>query len=184
MPQSPRTRAAVAFLLLCALFGLTVFHGTLEPEPSMGAFAGQEDLGDDYDRYLGERVSVEGWIVETDPAVIEAEYGVDSVLRLRIVGLDGSIRISEGKLLRVYGVVEGDRTIRALNAFAVPRSAMWYTWSISFLAGLWVLGRIVRYWRVDRAAWSLRRRSRPLCVRSWLRSRFLGEGGGGGSGDA
>lgn len=181
MLRSPRARLLVVLLvvllLLAALFGLVVWHGTLEPAPEAGAYPGSEELGEEYDRYLGEEVSVGGRVVETDPVVIKAEYGVDESIRLMVVGLDADVEAEEGAFLRVFGVVEPDRTVQASNAFAVPSGGQWYAWGVSFLAGLWVLVRIVRRFRFDREAWGLVPRERPLTVDS-LRGGERSRGGG------
>lgn len=68
-----------------------------------------------------------------------------------------------GDELWVYGVVESTRdtgtgteaTVRALNAFVVPRSGLQYAYVVSALAGLWVLYRLVRGWRLDTGRWGL-----------------------------
>ncbi len=164
MLRSPRARLVAVFVLLAALFGLVVWHGTLDPAPDAGAYPGPEQLGADYEAYLGETVAVGGEITETDPVVIEAEYGVGESIRLTVVGVDPGVTVEEGGQLRVFGVVEPGGTVRAENAFFVPDSGRWYTWSISFLAGLWVLGRIVLRFRFDREEWGLVRRDRPLSV--------------------
>lgn len=174
MRQSRWIRVAMLVLLLGALFGLMVWRGSLEPDPAVWALPGPEQLGTDYGRYLGDRVAVWGQVVRTDPVVIRAQYGVDRVIRLQLVGLDDSLQVTEGMRLNVYGVVEPDNTIRALNVVRIPAWGVTYTLSISFLAGLWVLGRIVRHWTVDTRDWTLRRRSAPLRIRSWLRTRFSG----------
>ncbi len=164
MLRSPRARLLAVLVLLAALFGLVVWHGTLDPAPDAGAYPGPEDLAADYEAYLGETVAVGGEITETDPAVIEAEYGVDKSIRIAVVGVDPGMTVEKGGQLRVFGVIESDGTIRAENAFFVPNSGRWYTWSISFLAGLWVLGRIALRFRLDREEWGLVRRDRPLGV--------------------
>jgi hypothetical protein len=179
MLRSPRARLLAVLVLLTALFGLLVWHGALAPAPEAGAYPSQEELAADYDRYLGERVTVGGRIVETDPVAIDAEYGVEESIRLTVVGLDPGVRIEEGADLQVFGVVEPDRTVRAEDAYAVPASGLWYTWTVSFLAGLWVLGRIVRHFRFDREEWGLVRRARPLTARALLgRERSRTAGGG------
>jgi len=176
MLRSPRARLLAVLVLLAALFGLVVWQGALEPAPEAGAYPRSEKLTEEYDRYLGEEVSVDGRIVETDPVVIEAEYGIDESIRLTVVGLDADVEVEEGAVLRVFGVVEPDRTVSASNAFTVPTSGLWYSWTVSFLAGLWVLGRVVRHFRFDREAWGLVPRERPLTVRSLLESDRIGGG--------
>jgi len=165
MLQSPRARLLAVVVLLAALFGLVVWHGTLDPAPDAGAYPGSAELAADYDERLGDSVALEGEIVGIDPVVIESEYGVGESIRLTVVGLDPDVEIGEGALLRVFGVVDPGRTIRAENAFVVPATGPLYASGISFLAGLWVLGRIVRRFRFDRSEPGLVRRDRPLAVR-------------------
>lgn len=150
----------VGLALLGLLCGLGVWFGSLEPDPSVGAYPGAEELGTDYDRHVGERATVSGRIVSTEPVVIVDEYGLREELQLRVVGLDEEVMVREGDHLQVFGVVEADRTVRALNAVYVPNSGRLYMFSVSFLAGIWVLGRLVRHWRLDRGAWALRPRER------------------------
>jgi hypothetical protein len=61
----------------------------------------------------------------------------------------------------LFGTLTDSETIRASNSFAVPPSGAVYTYSISFLAGLWVLVRLVRQWRFD-LRHGLVRRTRTL----------------------
>lgn len=160
MRSSPAVRGIVLLALLGGLFGLCGWYGSLEPAPAVGAYPGAAEIGTDANRYVGERVAVGGEVVAVSPPVIDTEYGVGRTVTLRLVGLDDSIQFEEGDSLRVYGVLQTGRTVRVLRAFAVPWYGRWYTWSVSFLAGLWVLARIVRSWRLDRQAWVLRRRQR------------------------
>jgi len=57
--------------------------------------------------------------------------------------------VGVGDRVRVKGEIVATRTVRASEAFAVPRWGLWYASSVSFLAGLWVLWRLVHQWRVD-----------------------------------
>lgn len=157
MLTTVRGRLGLLLTLVALLFGLAVWYGSLAPAPALGAYPSQEHLATDYDRYLGERVTVDGSVQTTDPVTITAEYGAGQTIRLTVTGLSTSV--SEGETLRVYGVVEPDSTIRAINAFTVPRRGLWYTWTVSFVAGLWVLGRIIRYWKLDTGDWTLEPRA-------------------------
>lgn len=168
MLRSPRARLLALVVLLAALFGLVVWHGSLTPAPDAGAYPGSAELAADYDGHLGDSVAVEGEIVGTDPVVIESEHGVDESIRLTVVGLGSDVGIEAGAILRVFGVVSPDRTISAENAFVVPAVGPLYARGISFLAGLWVLFRVVRRFRFDRTELGLVRRERPLPARSLL----------------
>jgi len=159
---SVRVRTVAIVGLLALLFGLTVWYGALAPAPGLGAYPGAEELAHDYDRYLGERVTLGGRVIATDPVTIDAEYGNRRTIRLTVT--EPPPGIEDDDFVHLYGVVQPDRTIRTIDGFAVPRVGHWYTWTISFLAGLWVLGRIVRYWRVDPTDWTLTRRPTPLRI--------------------
>ncbi|WP_458190967.1 hypothetical protein [Haladaptatus sp. NG-WS-4] len=142
------------------LFGLTVWYGTLAPAPELGAYPNEEHLADDYDQYLGKKVSVSGAVVDTDPMTIDVEYGANEHIQLTITDL--AVDANEGDNLRVYGVVAPNHTIQSLNAFAVSPSGYLYMYPASFFAGLWVLGRIIQYWRLDLTDWTLKRRKTPF----------------------
>lgn len=155
-----RSRVAVVVGLVALLFGLAAWFGSLGPAPELGSYPSETHLAADYERYLGERVTVDGRVVDTAPVTIVAEYGAGGHVRLTITDL--SMDVTEGERLRVHGVAERDYTVRAIDAISVPQSGRWYAWTVSFLAGLWVLGRLVRYWRLDTAEWTLRPRESPL----------------------
>lgn len=169
---SVRRRALAIAGLLAVLFALIVWYGTLGPATALGAYPDEDNLATDYDQYQGEPVSVSGRIVATDPVVIVADTATGTPLRLTITDL--SIAVTEGEELRVYGVVEPDHTVHAHNAVAVPASGQWYAYTVSFLAGLWVLARLFRYWRLDGRTWTLTPRRVPLAslVIDWLRARL------------
>lgn len=163
----PDVRLAAVAGLLALLFVLCVWSGTLGPAPAVGAYPGGEELAADYDAYVGERVVVAGEVVETDPTVVRAELAGRPDLHVTVTGLDAPPE--RGDLLRVFGVAKPGNTVEALDAFAVPMTGRWYTWSVSFLSGLWVLGRIVNHWRLDGTDWTLRTRAT-----AWLDARRAG----------
>jgi len=155
-----RGRAITILGLLAVLFGLAVWYGSLGPAPELGAYPNHEHLGQDYGQYLGAEVTVTGRVIATDPVTISADDGDGDTFQLTVTEL--ALTPAEGEKLRVYGVAEPDHTIRAKNAFTVPQSGSWYAWSVSFLAGLWVLARIGRHWRLDLATGTLEPRETPL----------------------
>ncbi|WP_411964474.1 hypothetical protein [Haloferax sp. YSMS24] len=160
MLSAPRLRLVGIVILLGCLFGLMVWFGSLTPAPEVGAYPGEEQLGTNYDAWTGDKASLTGTIVDTDPLTISAEYGTVEHVQLQVSGAD--VQAQEGDRLAVYGVVEPDHTIRTLNAYTVPSANYPYMYTVSFLAGLWVLGRLVRTWRIDWETWSLEPRTDPL----------------------
>ena len=168
MLRSPQARLLAVVVLLAALFGLVVWHGTLTPAPEAGAYPGSADLASDYDAHLGDPVALEGEIVETTPVVIESEYGIGESLRVTVIGLDSGVETETGAKLQVFGVASSGRIISAENAFVVPAIGTLYARGILFLAGLWVLFRVVRRFRFDWRESGLVRREGPLALRSLL----------------
>ncbi|WP_137284583.1 hypothetical protein [Halorussus salinisoli] len=160
MFRTLHSRTLAIFGLLALLFGLAVWYGSLGPAPALGDYPDQEHLATDYNYYLDSQVTVSGRIVTTDPVTIVAEYGADDTIQLTIVDL--AVSPSVGDKLRVYGIVKPDQSIRAINAFTVPQRGLGYTWTVSFLAGLWVLARLIRYWQFDPTDWTLTTRHTPI----------------------
>jgi hypothetical protein len=85
-------------------------------------------------------------VVSTDPLVIGREFGYRE-FRVRVVGIE--LDAEPGDTVEVFGVVEEDATIRATDGFVVPEGSTTYAYVVSGLAGLWVLGRIVRGWTLS-----------------------------------
>lgn len=153
MLTTPRSRVAAVLALLGLLFGLCVWYGTLAPAPELGAYPDQEDLDERYDAYVGDRATLSGQVVDTDPVTVVTNVGADEPFRVTVTDLSTPVR--EGETLWVYGVVEPGRTIRAADAFTVAPGGNRYALWVSFLAGLWVLARIARHWRFDVDGWAL-----------------------------
>ena len=170
MPLPSPSRTAALLVLAVVLAGLPVWYGSLPPAPEAGDYPGNEELAADVDRYVGAAVVVHGRIVEADPVVIAAPYGVDGRLELTVRGPAVPARV--GASLHAFGVVEPDGTIRAERAYATSPAGHWYAWGISFLAGLWVLWRIVRDWRYEPAAAGLAPRASPLRLGAIVRARL------------
>lgn len=159
---SGRRRAIAIVGLVALLGGLAIWYGSLAPAPALGAYPDQDQLATDYEQYRGDHVSLSGHVVDTNPVLIVTTTDTGAAIRLTVTEL--SIRVTEGDELRVYGVVEADHTIRAIRAFTVPPSGQWYAWTVSFLAGIWVLARLIRYWHIDSTDWTLARRETALGV--------------------
>lgn len=155
MLTSPRARAAAIIVLLAGLFGLAVWYGSLAPAPSLGAYPTTSDVGPNPDRYAGERVVLAGTAVGKSPPVVEVSwYDRDgrTVRRARyaVTGLDRPVEPGDG--VWVYGVAGEDRSVRAIDAAVTPPEQVAYAYGVSLLAGVWVLARIVRDWRLDPGA--------------------------------
>ena len=150
-------RVIAVVILLLAILGLSVWYGSLEPAPEYHDYPGSGDVANNYSKYIGEKVSVGGKVTDTDPVRVRL---TGSGLALTVKNLDSSI--SQGNHLRIYGVLGEDSTVKAINSVVQPQTGRWYAWITSFLAGLWVLFRIIRYWKIDTGDLSLERRQNPL----------------------
>lgn len=160
MRRSVVARSLAIVVLLGALLGLMVWYGTLEPAPGQWVFAGSEELGAEYEAYVGERVLLIGTVTDIDPVRIRLSYGNGKTLHVTVVNLDTTT--TPGDRLALYGVAAPDHSIRTINAYTIPSANYVSMYLLSFLAGLWALVRIIRGWRVDPERLALEPRTEPL----------------------
>ena len=161
-------RIAVTSALLCLLL---VYAGAVGPAPGLGVPPGQDELVDDYDAYVGDRVLVDGTVVDANPVTLRVEATGGEVLVLRVSGVDRNVAV--GDHLAVYGVARAGGAIDAVSIGHTPAWRYVFTRVVSAVAALWVLGRGLRHWRFDRSALVFRRRTEPLGlddVPNWGRS--------------
>lgn len=152
MVDERSTRLLALATLGSVLLALLVAAGTLAPAPELHAYPAAEDLDGAYPAHQGERVTVAGTVVHTDPIVIEADYGADRPLVLSILHVEEPVEV--GQELRVFGTARPDRTIAAHETVVVSPWETYYAWAASFVAGVWVLARFLRGWRLDRSTLS------------------------------
>ncbi len=153
-------RLAAMTLLLVVLAGLLVWAGTLSPADDPRDVPGNDEVGQDQDAYVGERVSLSGTVVETDPVVIDVEYGTGETFTATVAGVDESV--SEGDQMTAFGTLESSSTLAAERVIVREPWELWYMYGVSFLGGLWVLLRTVRRWRFDTDRLAFVPRERPL----------------------
>jgi len=142
-------RIVLLGVLVAALFGLAVWYGSTPLSFEGGRFPSTGSLAGNYDDLVGERVVVTGRVVATDPVVLHASSG-QWTITLRIEGLDR--HVEPGDRIQVFGVLEPDNTVRSINS--VVAGARTYAWSVSFVAGVWVLVRGIVHWQYDRESGS------------------------------
>ena len=140
-----RARAAAFCALLLALAGLLVLGGTVTPDPSANRFPGEDEVVPTPDAYVGERATLSGTVVETDPTVIRVTGG-DAAVDLTLRDADASP--DPGDSVTAFGTLRGDRTFDVEGMFVREPWELRYMFAASFLGGLWVLAR---QWRFDRA---------------------------------
>lgn len=141
--QSWSLRAALIVLLVSVHILLFVsFSATYPSSSAPQYYPGAEEVSHDPDRYVGDRVSVYGRVVSTSPPVIDSggrEFG--------LVGGDG-VRRDSG--VGVYGVYREDGGIQVIDSVEYTQGGLTYSYAVSFLAGLWVLARLLRDWTPGR----------------------------------
>lgn len=164
-PVLRRVAGIVGLVSLLVL--LMIRFGSVSPNPALGNYPSSGHLVVDYGQYVGDRVQVTGTVTRTDPIIIEDDYAIwvgDSyrtgTVRIRITGLERPVR--RGQILQVYGIAQPDGAVRPVNSVVVPGINLLYMYIVSALAGCWVLYRLLRGWRLDRAALAVRRRQDPL----------------------
>ncbi len=169
MSASPARRGLLVALLLASLFGLCVWYGTHGVAPDLGAYPTEFVVGPTPGEYVGDRVTLAGTVVGTDPVEIRIDYASDRHRTITVTDLSSPVQ--RGDQLRVFGTLVDRDTVRAANGFTVPRENYLYTYTASFVAGLWVLGRLVGQWRLDPSG--LVRRHTPRTLGD-LRTRLTG----------
>jgi len=142
-----RGRLAAAVLLVGVLVGLFLWAGTITPAADDRSFPDGDEVGPTPEAYVGERVSLSGTVVATDPAVVEVEYGVDGTRTVTVTGVGATV--DRGDSLRAFGTLTDGSTLSADRTVVREPWELRYMYGVSFLAGLWVLGRTLRRWRVD-----------------------------------
>ena len=154
-----RVRLAAMALLTVVLAGLLVWAGTLSPADSPRGGPDEDEVGPDRDAYVGERVTLSGTVVGTDPLVVDVEYGTGESFRATLAGADRSV--SEDDRVSAFGTLESPSTLAVERVVVREPWELWYMYSVSFLGGLWVLVRILRRWRFDAERLAFVPRERP-----------------------
>lgn len=141
---------AVAVLLL-ALVGLLVWAGTLSPDPAVNRYPEEDDVMPDPGSHVGQRASIGGYVVETDPVVIETGYSGPS--RLTLVGAmaaEGNVDSLEvDDRVTAFGTIVDESTVETERLVTQTGGEQIYMLVVSLLGGLWVAGRLLWQWRFD-----------------------------------
>ncbi len=162
MLESRKSRTVMITIMIIALLFLFVWHGSLSPAPERGRYPGADELVDDYEDHIGEKVEVGGEVLEIDPVRIEVESAGDTMI-LEIVDLKEQPGI--GDRLTVFGTAGENKTIYAQNAMTRPLWRYVYMYGISVVGATWVGFRVLGQWRFDREKFALEPRDKPLTIR-------------------
>lgn len=151
MEFSRRERVVVIFVLFTFLSSLLVLGGIdRQPAPELGAYPDCDNIVQQPDEYQNQQVTCGGQVVSTAPVVIRAESETDAGINTTLLEItDIDTTLERGDTIQVFGVLTGPQTVQATTVVVHPRTGFWYARVISFIAGLWVLGRIIRHWKLD-----------------------------------
>lgn len=152
-------RVVAICALLVVLVGLFVSLGTVQPRPANNDFPGQQQLLDDQRQHVGDRVYVVGTVVDTDPLTIRTTP--QSGRQLTFVIEDADSDPAVGDELWVFGVLQAEGEVRAIDTVRQQPSEVALMYVVSFLAGLWVLGRLLNQWTLDTDDWAVVPRETP-----------------------
>ena len=147
MPSSRLIRLVGIIVLFVAAGCCLVWYGTLQPAPSLGVPPDNDDVIDTYNRYVGEKIVVDGTVTSTDPLVIQVSMSDGRSTELTVDS--AGVTVERGDNLAVYGRLHPDNSINAQNTVRKPGAAYLRTRIVSLIAVLWVLARALRHWQVD-----------------------------------
>ena len=113
---------------------------------------GETPLYEDYESHVGETVDdLNGIVISTDPVKIAIADN-----RMQLTVHDMNAAVSPGDKVRIFGVIRPERVIEAENAIvAAQPSTQLRTYLVSFVAGVWVVYRIIRDFTLDWNNWAL-----------------------------
>jgi len=169
MINTRRTRIIAVVLLLAAHVALFPAFATQPVNQDAGVLPGEEEFLNSPDQYLGTQVETGGIVIDQSPLTIQVET-TRGTEELHVRGMETTPELDDK--IRVAGTLREPTVLEAQRGFVVPQRGRWYAWGISFLAGLWVLARLIRHWRIEYSALGFVPRSRPLTLRdiiAWVR---------------
>jgi len=146
--MTPAGRLLAVALLCLLLAGLGIWAGTLSPDPDANRFPGNSEVAEESHSLLGDRVTVAGVVVATDPLVIDV---FDEPIELTISTTADSENPAVGDDVWAHGTLTTAETVEADRVIVRASWEVWYMYLVSLLAGLWVLGRFLRHWQFDPA---------------------------------
>ena len=175
MIESRRSRLLALVVVFAVLAVALVAFGTLGPSPADGRYPATTDVIGSEDQYVGERVQIGGEVVATDPLVVADAYPIvrDGTLDTRRIAwtiTDAETSADLGDAAQVYGILTDARTIRSTNT-VISTGDRRFMYIASFLAGLWVLARLARQYRLDPRRLALVPRESPRSIRARLPTR-------------
>ncbi|WP_440769448.1 hypothetical protein [Natronorubrum sp. DTA28] len=164
-PYGQRGRVLAGLVLLALLFGCLVWAGATTDDLTESRYPDEVEVTPDRESYVGDRVVLGGFVVDTDPVVIATRasgYG-----RFTLVGADTQLKndggpLEEGDRVTAFGTLEDESTLVVERTTTRESSETSYMLLVSALGGLVSAWWFVRHWRFDRGALAFVPRARPL----------------------
>lgn len=152
-PAGQLGRLLVVALLVVVLASLFVWAGTLSPDPSVNHYPEEEDVMPNPTSHVGERVAIGGYVVGTDPLLIETGYSGPSRFTLEgAANAEGNAdSLSMDDRVTVFGTLADESTIETERLVTQKPWKNIYMLVVSAVGGLWVVGRFLWGWRFDPA---------------------------------
>jgi len=156
--ESTRARVFGICILLSLLGGSLVWYGTLSPAPDLHDYPTATEALERPSVYVYDHVVVSGTVIDSEPLHVKTGQGVV----FTVTGTKSDIHI--GQKIRVYGTLTDSQSVNASNVISIDRAGLWYTWSVSFIAGLWALVRIVQHWQFNTDQMGFQPREDPVSL--------------------
>lgn len=155
-PAGQAGRLLAAAFLVAALAALFVWSGTLSPDPAVNRYPEERDVMPNPGSHAGERASIGGYVVGTDPVVIETGYSGPSRFTLEgAATAEGNVeRLEDGDRVTAFGTITDESTIETERLVTQTAGEQGYMLVVSAVGGLWVAGRFLWGWRFDLATLS------------------------------
>ena len=128
------------------------------PENNNTLYPGNEEVFTNPDQYFGQQVSVGGTVLDTDPLTVETTIQGEQIT---FVVENANLDVSTGDRLSVFGTLGSADTVTAEEVVHREPWEAYYMYLVSFLAGLWVLARLLNRWTVDTDTWTVIPRTEP-----------------------
>lgn len=114
---------------------------------STGPFVDTSSLADGDSEHIGETAQVYGQVESLDPVVVRHRLDDGSQYYFEVTGIDTALNV--GAYVEVYGVVTSADHVAAERVVVRGERQHWYTYGVSVLAVLIVLGSLAWSWRID-----------------------------------
>jgi hypothetical protein len=146
MFESSPARWTVIMVVGFLLVGILIGYATIQPAPELGDYADTDDVISAKSTYVGDKISVSGTVVSTNPIQVRLTTPSGLSHTLTVEGVDQIP--TQGDRLRVHGRLADEDTVVALATTTKQENAYVRVRVLSGVAGLWVLYRLLQDWEI------------------------------------